>query len=191
METTTKKALSTKYKFRNPDGLYFITFATVGWIDVFSRREYRDVLIDSIRFCQREKDLVVYAYVIMTNHVHMIVARKGETKLEDIMRDLKKYTSSAILKAIQENEQESRREWMLEIFREAGRRNSNNVRHQFWRQDNHPIELDTNQLQDQKPEYIHNNPVKAGWVDDPGSYIYSSARDYEGIPGLIEVEFIE
>jgi REP element-mobilizing transposase RayT len=183
--------VSTKYKFRNPDGLYFVTFATVGWVDVFTRKDYKDILIGSIRHCQREKGLVVYAYVIMSNHAHMIIARRGEINLEDIMRDLKKYTSSAILKAIQENEQESRREWMLEIFREAGRQNSNNVRYQFWRQDNHPIELDTNRLQDQKLEYIHNNPVEAGLVDDPKSYIYSSARDYEGIPGLIEVEFIE
>ncbi len=92
---------------------------------------------------------------------------------------------------IRENPEESRKNWMLWLFKEAGKKNSNNKNYQFWRQDNHPIELSTNQLMDQKLAYIHNNPVEAGIVDEPESYLYSSARDYDGRRGLIKINFIE
>ena len=107
--------MSTKYKFRNPDGCYFVTYAVVGWVDVFTRNVYKDILIESWRYCQQQKGLLIHAYVIMTNHVHMIISRNSTISLEAIMRDMKKFTSSTILEAIKK-EQESRREWMLNIF---------------------------------------------------------------------------
>ena len=76
------------------------------------------------------------------------------------MRDLKKYTSSQIIKAIKENNTESRNEWLLMAFKEEGERNSNNMIYQFWQQDNHPIELFNNKMMDQKLDYIHNNPIE-------------------------------
>lgn len=90
--------MSSKYKFRNPDGLYFVTFAVVGWVDVFTRMEYRDMLMESLRYCQKEKGLRIYAFVIMSNHVHLIVSKEGDSLLEDIFRDLKKFTSMTIIK---------------------------------------------------------------------------------------------
>ena len=111
--------MSSKYKFHNPDGCYFVTFAVVGRVDVFTRNVYKDILIESWKYCQQKKGLLLHAYVIMTNHVHMIISRNSKSLLEDIMRDMKKFTSAKILEAIM-TEHESRREWMIEIFKAAG-----------------------------------------------------------------------
>jgi putative transposase len=101
--------MSTKYKFRDPDGCYFVTFAVVDWVDLFTRNVYKDILLESWRYCQLQKGLLIHAYVIMTNHVHMIISKNSDTLLEDIMRDMKKFTFSKLLEAIKK-EPESRRE---------------------------------------------------------------------------------
>src|SRR5688572_2648760 len=98
--------MSRKYKIRDQNKLYFVTFTVVQWLDVFTRQEYRDIFLDSIRYCQKHKGLEVGAYVIMSNHVHMIIGRDGEENLEGIIRDIKKFTSNKIIKAINENPQE-------------------------------------------------------------------------------------
>ncbi|WP_335682979.1 transposase [Pontibacter actiniarum] len=103
------------------------------------------------------------------------------------MRDLKKHTSKTILKAIADNPQESRKEWMLWMFERAGRLNSNNQTFQFWQQHNQPIELNSNSLIEQKLDYIHQNPVEAGFVWEPQNYPYSSAIDYAGEKGMVDI----
>ncbi len=174
----------------------------VEWVDVFTRRMYKNVLIDSLKYCQKNKGLLLYAWCIMSNHVHLIISSKEGFKQEDIVRDLKKHTSKKLIKNINENSLESRKNWMLclrtdcfgiqvWIFKKAGERNSNNKSYQFWRQDYHPIELSTNKIMEQRLDYLHNNPVEAGIVDELEHYLYSSARDYAGIQGLLKIEFIE
>ena len=121
------------YKIRNKEEIHFITFAVVEWVDVFTRKQYRDIVIDSLRHCQKEKGLILYAWCIMSNHVHLMAAAK-ENNLSDILRDFKKFTSKQIITAIQDNEQESRKEWMLSIFKQQGEKNSRNSEYQFWRQ---------------------------------------------------------
>lgn len=106
------------YKIRDQEGIHFVTFAVVEWVDVFTRKEYRDILLDSISYCQREKGLVLHSWCIMSNHVHLVVSAK-ERNARDILRDFKKYTSKQLIKAIQERPAESRREWMLEIFKKS------------------------------------------------------------------------
>lgn len=183
--------MSIKYKFRNPDGYYFVTFAVVGWIDVFTRAVYKDILIEIFAYCTKEKGLRIHAYVVMSNHVHMIISTNGTNPLEDIMRDLKKYSAYRILREIKENVTESRKEWMLFLFAKAGKANSNNTHYQFWQQDNHPIELDLHSgILLQKLDYIHQNPVKAGWVSMASAYIYSSAIDYEDGKGILEIALL-
>jgi putative transposase len=179
--------MSRKYKFRDPTANYFISFATVGWVDVFTRRLYKDILVDSLNYCIENKGLVIYAWVIMTNHVHLIIGT-NEIKPEDIMRDLKKFSSKSILNAIKENQQESRKEWMLQLFEKAGLSNSNNKQYQFWQQHNQPIVLNNADIFEQKLNYIHENPVQYGFVDSVIEYTYSSARDYAGEKGLVKVE---
>ncbi len=183
--------MSRKYKIRNQDKLYFVTFTVINWLDVFIRKEYRDIFLDSIRYCQQNKGLEVCAYCIMSSHVHMIIGRNGEPSMEGIIRDIKKFTSVKIIEAIRNNPQESRRELLLWLFERAGTRNANNVTYQFWQQHNHPIELSTNEMIDQRLNYIHNNPVEAGIVLSGEDYLYSSAINYAGLPEkLIEVVLI-
>jgi putative transposase len=180
--------MSRKYKIRDQDKLYSVTFTVISWLDVFIRKEYRDIFLDSLKYCQQHKGLEVCAYCIMSSHIHLIIGRHGDPALEAIIRDLKKFTASAIIKAIKNNPAESRREFLLQQFEAAGGANSNNKRYQFWQQHNHPVELNTNEMIDQRLDYIHNNPVEAGIVLSAEHYLYSSAVNYAGLPEkLIDV----
>lgn len=127
----------------------------------------------------------------MSNYVHFILSAK-ENNLSDVLRDFKKFTSKELIKSIKDNPQESRREWMLEIFRKEGAKNSRNSQYQFWRQDNQPMELYSSVFTFQKMNYIHQNPVESGIVEKAEEYLYSSAKDYffQKKCGLLEVEFI-
>ena len=126
--------MSDKYKVGEDAIPHFITFTVVGWIDVFSREIYKEKLLDSLRFCIEEKGLVVYAWIIMTNHVHLIISTINN-KIADIVRDVKKYTSRQIIELIIQNSKESRKEWMLNIFSYAGKGNKSNKNYQFWKQE--------------------------------------------------------
>ena len=184
--------MSTKYKFYDQERLYFIKFAVVGWIDLFVRNEYRQILLDSWKYCRENKGLQIFGWCIMSSHVHMIIGTEKDD-MQDIVRDMKRHTSIELRKAITENPQESRQDWMLKIMKYAGLNNSNNSGFQLWRQDNHPIELFTPQVIHQKLDYIHNNPVVSGFVENPEDYLYSSAKDYYGLasdlyPDIILIE---
>lgn len=181
--------MSRNYKFHDQERPYFVTFSVVNWIDAFTRREYKDILLDSLRYCMLNKGLEIYAWVIMSNHVHLIIGTKDKP-MEDILRDIKRHTSKKIVEAINENSQESRKEWMMKLFEKAGRENPNNEYFQFWQQGNHPIELWSSKVIDQKLDCLHNNPVVAGWVDEPEHYLHSSARDYAGIKGLLDIQLM-
>jgi REP element-mobilizing transposase RayT len=181
--------MSRNYKFHDQQRPYFVTFSVVNWIDTFTRREYKNILVESLNYCMINKGLELYAWVIMSNHVHLIIGTNNQP-MENILRDIKRHTSKEIVKAISEDPQESRKEWMLPLFEKAGKSNPNNEHFQFWQQGNHPIELWSNAVMDQKLDYIHNNPVVAGWVDEPGHYLYSSARDYAGIKGLLDIQLM-
>ena len=148
----------TGYKIRDQNGLCFITFSVVDWIDVFTRFEYSEIVVESLNYCIEKKGLNVFAWCLMSNHLHLIVQAREGYKLSEILRDFKKYTSSEITKTMEGNRRESRRDWMLDIFRKHGQMNSNNSVYQFWRQDNHPIELNTNEMIDQRMTYVHQNP---------------------------------
>ncbi len=182
--------MARKYAIRNQEEFYFVTFTVIDWIDVFIREEYRNIFLESLRYCQKEKGLLVGAYCIMSSHVHLALGTTGKNKLESIIRDLKSYTSRQIRVYIQNNPQESRKQWMLEMMKKAGEEKSNNKDFQFWQQHNHPIELNTIAITQQRLNYIHNNPVEAGFVENPSDWICSSARDYEDKQGLIEVSFL-
>ena len=175
--------MSNKYKFRNIEGLYFVTLTVRHWVDVFTRNEYKDIIIENLDYCRKNKGLEIYAWVIMTNHVHLIIRAKEGCILQDILRDFKKFTSKAIIKAISENLSESRKEWLLRGF------NINNG-NRFWQEGNHPIELWTNKVIDEKMDYIHGNPVKAGFVFREQDFLYSSAADYFGEKGLLEIDMV-
>jgi putative transposase len=85
--------MSRKFKIRDQEAVHFVTFTVIQWLDIFIRLEYRDVFLESIRYCQRYKGIEVYAYCIMSSHIHMIIVRHGKQELQDVIRDIKKYTS--------------------------------------------------------------------------------------------------
>lgn len=182
--------MSSKYKPGEDAIAHFVTFAVVGWIDVFSREYYKEIVVNSLKYCQEHKGLTLHAWVIMTNHVHLIISTNSN-KIQDIIRDLKKYTSKQIIAAIRENPTESRKEWMLNLFKYAGNNNSNNKDYQFWKQDYHPIELNTAEKVKDRLDYLHENPVRSGLVWEPWYYKYSSAIDYYTIEhGLLQIEHL-
>lgn len=183
--------MSEKYKVRDQDKLHFVTFATSYWLDIFTREQYKQVLIDSLKYCQQKKGLEIYAWVIMTNHLHLIVRAQEGHQLEYIIRDFKKYTSVMLSRAIENNPRESRREWVLWMLRRAAEKSAKHQKYKLWQNEYHPIELSTNRMMEERLNYIHNNPVKEGWVELPEEYLYSSARDYVGKKGLLEINFIE
>ncbi|WP_136466038.1 REP-associated tyrosine transposase [Flagellimonas onchidii] len=177
--------MSRNYKFHNPEGLYFVSFSVVEWLDVFTRNQYKDILIESLTFCQTNKGMEIMAWCIMTNHVHLIFRSIAGERPEQLLGDFKRFTSKEIVKAIQDNPKESRKEFLLEQFKKAAEKSSNVNHYQFWRHDNKPIELWSNKVIEEKIIYMHSNPVEAGLVFKPEDYVYSSALDYAGEQGLI------
>ena len=178
--------MSRNYKFHNPEGVYFVSFAVVEWIDVFTRNEYKNLLVDSLVFCQLKKGMEIFAWCIMTNHMHLIFRSINGQKPELLLGDFKRFTSKAVVNAIRENPRESRKEWLLERLHQAGAESSNVKDYQFWQHNNKPIELWSNKVIFEKINYIHNNPVEEGLVHYPQDYVYSSARDYAGEQGLLQ-----
>ena len=179
-----------KYKITDQNALYFLTLTVVDWVDVFTRKIYKQDIVESLSFCQQKKGLSVYAWCIMSNHIHLICRAKDNFRLSDILRDFKKFTAKKIIERIK-NEPESRRAWLLHRFKYAAKFKNQNPEFMFWNKSNHAVLLDTNNMMDERLNYIHQNPVEAGIVDEPECYIYSSARDYSGRKGLLEIEFIE
>lgn len=176
--------VSRKYKIHDQEDLHFLSYAVVGWVDALSRPVYKDVVVQSLAFCQKEKGLQLFAWCIMSNHVHLIAKAAPGGKLQDIMRDHKKFTAKKIVEAIEQNAQESRSEWMLPLLKDK----EGAIR--FWQHDLHPIWLRSPAVIEQKLEYIHMNPVKAGLVTEAHHYIYSSATAYAGLPTLLAVEVL-
>jgi REP element-mobilizing transposase RayT len=175
--------LSTGYKI-DCEGLYFLTFQIVGWVDLFTRQIYRDIVIDSLKYCQINKGLQLYAYVIMSNHMHLLAdSEKGD--LSGLIRDFKNYTSHKILENIEEPT-ESRREWIQMVF-EYNAKFKNKQDNQVWTHGNHPEYIFSQKFIEQKINYIHNNPVRAGIVRCPEDYIYSSASNYADLESIIRV----
>ena len=103
--------MSRNYKFYNPEALYFVSFAVVGWLDVFTRNEYKDLMLESLEFCQEKKGMTIHAYYIMTSHVHLIFRSILRQNPELLLGDFKRFTSRSMIKAIQENPKESRKEF--------------------------------------------------------------------------------
>ena len=178
------------HKLVNQNHMHFITPTIVGWCDVFTRKVYKEIVIDSLKYCIEHKGLIVFAYVIMSNHLHLIVAAKEGYQLSNIIRDFKRHTSKAIIKEISKNYKESRKEWMLRLFKYFAKYNENNSTYQVWKRDNYPIELVKEEWIFQKLNYIHQNPVRAGITAKPTDYLYSSARNYSKLKSPLDVELI-
>ncbi len=167
--------------------VYFITTTVVDWIDIFTRPKYKHIILESLTYCQQKKGMEIYAWVLMSNHLHMIVSSQTETPVNDILRDFKKYTSKRIIAELENDTEESRREWMMDRFRFAANRDKKIQGYKFWQEGYYPEQVYLYDFYLQKLNYIHRNPVRQEYVERPEDYWYSSAKNYAGDKGLLEV----
>ena len=167
-----------RYLISDQQARYFLTMTVIHWIDIFSRQAYRDVIVDSLNYCVSAKGLDIFAWVIMSNHVHLVAGCRAPHRMSDFLRDFKKFTSKRIIETIIEIP-ESRKDWLLDKFSFEARRTGRAEHYKLWKDGNHAIDLDSFGIEMMhKINYIHNNPVRAGIVRHPDEYIYSSAIDY-------------
>jgi REP element-mobilizing transposase RayT len=181
--------MSSKYKVKDTDKAYFITITVVEWIDLFTRLNHRNTIIDSLCYCQKHKGLEIFAYVIMPSHLHLLCRSEEGFHLSDIIRDFKKFTSKKLIENILE-EPESRREWLLEHFQRACLHLKRNLNFKVWQDGYHGEEVSSNKFIYQKLNYIHQNPVVERLVEKPEEYIYSSAKNYADLDSVLDVILI-
>jgi len=181
--------MSLRRAIRHEDQIYFLTMTIVQWADVFSRKRNQDIMLDSLAFCSEKKGLCIYSWVIMSNHIHMI-SRSEINDLSGTIRDMKRHTSKELFESVQQNT-ESRKGWMTWLFTQAAKNSNEHKDFQVWQKGNNAELLETNLFYDQKLNYIHQNPVRAGLVNEPHEYRLSSAIDYAGGKGLLKIKFLE
>ena len=160
----------------------------VRWVDVFTRGEYKDVIVDSLNYCIQQKGLELNAWVLMTNHLNLVGRVSTDLGMSGFLRDFKKFTSKRILELIQEIP-ESRREWLLNRFNFEAKRTRRAENFKFWKDGNHAIDLQHIDAFN-KINYAHLNPLRARIINEPDHYIYSSAIDYANGKGLVQVTLL-
>ena len=170
-----------RYKIRKDHQPHFLSCTVVNWLPVFSRPEAAQVVLDSLSYLQSEEELVLYCFVIMENHLHMIAS--SENGLADVVGRFKSFTARKIIDLLVGRQEK----FMLRQFRHAKLAHKKDRMHQFWQEGNHPVLMQNDEIMRQKAEYVHYNPVRRGYVDDPVHWRYSSARNYSGMEGLLEV----
>ena len=161
----------------------------MGWVDLFIRTEYKEIIIESLKYCIANKGLNVHAYVIMTIHIHLIVSTKDGVRLSSLIRDFKTHTSKKLLLTIK-HIIESRREWILNKFRFEANRQKRGKEFKLRQDGFHPIEILSAEMATQKLDDIHQNPVNEGIVYETIYYIYSSASHYAGKSSKRNIEFL-
>ncbi len=170
----------TRYRIYNDDAPHFMTCTIVGWLPVFTRPDAVQIVFDSWKYLSQEKDFRLYSYVILENHLHLIASAPN---LANVMKSFKMYTARQILDLLEANGAKV----LLRQLRSLKLRHKTESEYQVWQEGSQPKEIVGDEMMDQKLEYTHQNPVKRGYVEDPVHWRYSSARNYEGMPGLIEV----
>ncbi len=163
--------MRSRYKILNNEGLFFVTSTVVEWLPVFTNEKYFRIMTDSISFCRQNKGLKVMAYVILDNHFHMICK---DDKLSDTMRSLKGFTADKIIECLKEE----KKNWLLNQFSFYKKKHKSETNYQIWQESFHPQEILTDDILQQKVDYIHLNPVKRGYVTEPEHWKYSSAGYY-------------
>jgi putative transposase len=160
---------------------YFLTGTIVAWLPVFSYPRFVEIILDSWRFLQNDRRISIYGFVIMENHLHWIAAGEDLAKCAQYF---KSYTARQIIDTLHQSGFET----LLEELKFFKLRHKEKQHFQFWQEGNHPIEIQNPNIMRQKLDYIHQNPVRRGYVSDPTHWRYSSAANYTGLDGVIEVE---
>jgi len=163
-----------QFRKTTPNDTYFITLTVIGWINLFDREDYKRIIIENLQFCQKNEDLEIFAYVIMSNHIHLVGRRIGKD-LNELMGRFKGFTSKEFIKEINNNPKESRRYWLLNLFKHFATLSNQFKEYRLWKTNNQPTLISDNEMLNQKINYIHENPLRAGIVTEPHYYKYSSA----------------
>lgn len=174
------------------DACYFLTLNTVDKIDVFVRPAYKQVVVEALNYFVETQGLAIYAWTLMSSHLHLILRPKEATAPAYFERDFKKYTTPLILKAL-EMEMDFRREWMMRHFEDYGKPLRRIEKFHLWQNCSSPLRIDCQQpniLLD-RIAHIHENPVREMIVEQPEAYLHSSARDYAGMRGLVNVRVVQ
>jgi len=164
-----------EFKKTDYDKLVMVTLSVVAWVNVFSEKNYIDIVLDGLRFCQKEVGLDIYGYVIMTNHMRLLTTQR-QGQLSKVLGRFKSYTAKQILKLIEEDSTEKRQDWLLHLFRFHAKYKSGYDEYHFWQEDNDPITCFTYQEATEKLNYIHHSPVQASYVTQSEHWFYSSAH---------------
>ena len=170
----------TRYLIRDKEQPHFLTCTIVGWLPVFTRPETVQIVLDSWRFLQAERRLTLYGYVILENHLHLIASSPD---LGKEVKNFKSFTARQIIDLLKLRQATV----LLDQLEWRKRRYKIESKYQLWQEGSHPQLIQSEEMMRQKLEYIHNNPVERGYVDEPVHWRYSSARNYAGLPGLIDV----
>lgn len=174
--------MSTRYKILEQQGLNFMTCTIKGWVDLFARQAYRDIVLDSWRYCRQHKGFRLHGYTFMPNHIHLIASCRAPHRLSEVMRDWKHFTATAFLEYLNDaSKPESRREWLLYMFHYHAYGKRHKQSYQIWEHDNHPVALYSPEVIEQKLNYVHLNAVRAGFVQDAEHWQYSSAPYYAAL----------
>jgi len=173
--------MRSKYKILNKQGLYFVTSTIVEWIPVFTSEKYFNILTDAVEFSQANKELKVFAYVVMDNHFHMILQHEN---LTNVMKSIKSFTAKQIIEQLHAD----RKNWLLNQLHYYKLKYKIESDYQVWQESYHPKQILTDNIFQQKIEYIHLNPVKRGYVNKPEDWKYSSASYFiTGEEGVIRL----
>jgi REP element-mobilizing transposase RayT len=175
-----------RYKIFDQNAVYFITLTIVEWIDIFTRKEQKLMIVDSLRYCQKEKGLVIYGWCLMPSHLHLICSVTSEIGMSGFLRDFKKFTSKEIVKLVVETP-ESRREWILKQFEKECTHLKRGQKYKVWQDSNQAKIILSANFFYQKLKYIHDNPVEDMLVANPEDYMFSSARNYADLDFLLDV----
>lgn len=173
--------MRTRYKIFDSNAPYFVTFTTVEWIPIFTSEKYCDIIIDSFSFCREHKSTKVHAFVIMDNHLHVILSCSN---LPGVVRDIKSFTARELIASIKSDN----KTWLLNQLEFYKGKSKTESKYQLWQEGYHPEEIFSEKIFVQKAEYIHNNPVKRGLVRVPEHWKYSSACNYIGATGVIDID---
>ena len=170
-----------RYRFLGDDAPYFMTMTVNHWLPVFTRPDTVDIVLDSWRWLQQHEDFRLHGYVILENHLHL-VARS--TDISATIKRSKSYTARAISDHLRQRNVRG----LLDLMALFKRVHKTESTYQFWEEGSHPQRVESEDVMRQNLDYIHQNPVKRGFVDLPEHWRWSSARDYAGQPGLIDID---
>ena len=166
---------------------YFVTTTLSRFAKLFNQNRYADILIRNLNFYRGKLEFKLLAFVIMPDHIHLIIQPSLKGNISEIVRDFKKYTAKEIIHLLEEE----KRFGVLDLFREAAQRYhfKESREYQVWEDRFDDVALYSDEVFRAKLDYIHNNAVKAGLVDNPSDYPYSSARNYNlGDHSVIRVD---